>query len=268
LWLRSTEKITTLPMTAFYRFFHSTTNLFAGHSKWAKIKRAKGSNDAARGLLFGKLASALSAAVRAGGPDVASNLRLAALLEKSKASGMPKDIINRAISVNSDGVAKEECLYEATLGSVGILIECLTDSRARTMQEFRKLFKNYGAQLAPSGSVAWQFSSLTEVTCEKVDPAAQDQVMELALEGGAQDVTFDEESQSAKIITDSMKTAFEIKKKLDSAGISTSLEFVRVPQAYAELDQENATILQELEGELDDNPDVLAVYHNGSFTTD
>ena len=132
----------------------------SGHSKWAKIKRDKGANDAKRGAVFTKLGNQIAIAAR-GGIDPTMNSALALAIERAKAANMPGTNIQRAIDrvADKNAAVMEEIAYEAYgPGGVGIIIETATDNRNRTYPEVRNALAKNGAQIADAGSVAFQFS--------------------------------------------------------------------------------------------------------------
>jgi YebC/PmpR family DNA-binding regulatory protein len=162
----------------------------AGHSHWANIARKKALVDNKRGKLWSKLAKAIIVAAKRGG-DPDSNLRLRYAIDAAKAVSMPKDNIARAIKRGTgelEGGNLEEALYEGYgAGGVAVLCEILTDNRNRTAGEIRKIFELADGKLGASGCVAWMFDrkGLFVVPAEGID---EDELMELALEAGADDV--------------------------------------------------------------------------------
>lgn len=162
----------------------------SGHNRWSKIKRQKEALGATKGRLFSKLTRELTTAARLGGGDPAGNARLRTALDLAKAANMPGDAITRAVKKGTgelEGVSYEEVTYEGYgPGGVALLIECLTDNRNRTAGDVRSTLDKNGGNLASAGAVAWNFEKrgLVEV---KAGPA-EDQVVEAAIEGGAEDV--------------------------------------------------------------------------------
>ncbi len=135
----------------------------SGHSKWAKIKRQKGANDAKRGNLFTKLAKNITLAAKEGGGDPGMNFTLRLAIDKAKVANMPSDNIQRAIDrgtgKNADGSSFQRVSYEA-LGPSGtvVIIDCQTDNTNRTVAEVRNIVESAGGKFATTGSVSWQFS--------------------------------------------------------------------------------------------------------------
>jgi len=170
----------------------------SGHSHWATIRRKKGAMDAKRGKIFTRLAREIVIAAREGGGDPGSNLRLLYAIDRARAQNMPKDNIERAIKRGTgdskDGSTLEEVVYEGYAShGIAMLISCVTDNRNRVVAEIRHVLNRSGGSMAEAGSVAWQFTrqSVFSVPTDKNDP---EKVFEVAVEAGAEDVTFDEES--------------------------------------------------------------------------
>jgi YebC/PmpR family DNA-binding regulatory protein len=162
----------------------------AGHSHWAKIKRAKGANDAKRGKIWSKIARKIIIAAKGGG-DPRDNLTLRYTIDEAKAANMPRDTIEKAIKKGTGELGAEN--YEAATyegygpGGVAMLIEALTNNRSRTAPDLRSIFEKGGGNLANSGSVAFQFTKQGVITI-KSDATDEDNLLELALEAGAEDV--------------------------------------------------------------------------------
>src|SRR5258706_15226591 len=162
----------------------------AGHSHWAKIKRAKGANDAKRGKVWSKIARKITIAAKGGG-DPRDNLSLRYVIEEAKAANMFKDTIANAIKKGTGELGGEN--YEAATyegygpGGVAFLVEALTNNRTRTAPEMRKAFEVHGGNFAGSGAVAFQFVKQGIITI-KAEATSEDALLELALEAGAEDV--------------------------------------------------------------------------------
>src|ERR1700744_5330831 len=140
----------------------------AGHSHWAKIKRAKGATDAKRGKVWSKIARKIIIAAKAGGGDPAQNLSLRYVIEEAKGALMPKDTIEKAIMKGTGELGAENyenAQYEGyATGGVAIIVEALTNNRARTAPELRKIFEVNGGNLGTTGSVAFQFTKQGIIT--------------------------------------------------------------------------------------------------------
>src|SRR5512144_210009 len=165
----------------------------SGHSKWSTIKHKKGAADAKRGRIFTKLIRELTMAAKQGGGAPESNPRLRKAIDDAKAVNMPADNIKRAIQRGTGelpGVTYEEITFEGYgPGGVAVLIEAMTDNKNRTLPEIRTIFSKNGGNLGESGSVRFLFQKKGYMTIEK-DKATEDQVMEAAIEAGAEDVRF------------------------------------------------------------------------------
>jgi len=174
----------------------------AGHSKWANIQHRKKAVDAKRGKIFTQINRVLSVAAREGGGDPDTNPALRLAIEKANAANMPKDNIERAIKKATgdlDGVTYEELKYEGYApGGVAVMVECLTDNRNRTVAEVRHAFSKYGGNLGTDGSVAYLFSKIGVMNF--APGTSEDDVMEVALDAGADDIVTEEDG-SIEVIT-------------------------------------------------------------------
>lgn len=191
----------------------------AGHSKWANIRHRKGRQDAKRSKVWSKCSRAIIVAAKAGGGDPAMNLNLRYAIDEAKAQNMPKDTIAKAVEKGSgggEGSDYEEILYEGYgPNGVALMVEILTDNRNRTASELRKVFEKGGGNLGASGCVAYNFEKKGEIYIEKAK-ADEDQLMEIALEAGAEDI--EDDGEAWRIVTD--PSAFmPVKDALDGAGI-------------------------------------------------
>ncbi len=163
----------------------------SGHSKWSTIKRKKGAADAKRGKIFTRLMREITVAAKMGGGDASGNPRLRTAIDAAKAQNMPKDNIERAIKKGTgelEGVTYEEVIYEGYgPGGVAFLIECLTDNKNRAAAEVRHILTKRGGAMAKAGAVSYLFESKGYIVFDK-EGLDEDQVMEAALEAGADDV--------------------------------------------------------------------------------
>src|SRR5262245_11429239 len=173
-------------------------SLMSGHSKWHSIKHKKGALDAKRGKLFTKLIKEITIAARTGGSgDINQNARLRKAVTDAKAGNMPNDTIDRAIKRGTgelEGAHFEEVTYEGYgPGGVAIILNAMTDNRNRTVSELRHLFSKNGGNLGESGSVAWMFHKRGSIIVDR-QVKGEDEMMEVALEAGAEDMQTDEDS--------------------------------------------------------------------------
>ena len=168
----------------------------SGHSKWATIKRKKASTDAARGKVFTKIIKEISISARDGGGNPDANPRLRLAIQIAKNANMPQDNITRAIKKGTgelEGVSYEEITYEAYAPhGIAVMIECVTDNRNRTVAELRHMIAKQNGNLGESGSVAWMFERKGVVTVSK-ENHTEDDVMEIILDAGADDLKTEEE---------------------------------------------------------------------------
>lgn len=190
----------------------------SGHSKWATIKRKKGATDAKRGQLFTRLTREIVLASREGGGDPDTNFRLRLAVDKARAQNMPKDNIERAIKrgtgESKDGADYEEVMYEGYApNGVALMIECVTENRNRTVAELRHMLSRSGGSLGEAGSTAWQFhrAAVFSIPGKEED---YDRLFEIAVEGGADDVTFEDGEftitgpvESFKVLSDALRAA-------------------------------------------------------------
>lgn len=241
----------------------------SGHSKWATIKHAKGLADAKRGKIFTKFIKEISIAARMGGSDPNSNPRLRTVIIKARAANMPKDNIERAIKkgTGEDGAtAYEELVYEGYApGGVAVMVEVLTDNHNRAAADVRNIFTKNGGNLGTTGSVSRMFQrkGTIEFDAEKVN---EDDVMEVALEAGADDVN----NEDGVITVTTTPDAFSaVADALNEKGFeSLSADVGMVPDAYTAVDKETAAKVQKLIDRLEDNDDVQNVYHTAEFPDD
>ncbi len=235
----------------------------SGHSKWHTIKHKKGAADAKRGQMFTKLIKEISIAARMGGGDAESNPRLRAVVLKAKAGNMPRDNIERAIKKGTgelEGVSYEEILYEAYgPGGVAILIDILTDNKNRAAAEIRNLLNKGGGNLGGAGSVAYLFKRKGLIDYE-ISKYKEDDILAVALDAGAEDVTNDGETIE---VTTSPDDFYKVVKAMESAGFEHSMaELARVPDTTVTLDTEKTQKALKLVEHLEDHEDVQSVATN------
>ena len=241
----------------------------SGHSKWATIKHAKGAADAKRGQMFTKLIKEISIAARMGGGNPEGNPRLRTAILKARGANMPKDNIDRAIKKGTgelEGVNYEELTYEAYAhGGVAMLIEVLTDNKNRAAADVRNILTRSGAQLATAGSVSRLFKRQGIITLDG-EKYTEDQVMEAAIEGGAEDVSL----SSGIIEVISAPEDFEaVVNALNEKSFETmSAEISMVPDADVSLDNDSTAKVVKLIEKLEENEDVQNVYSNINIPDD
>lgn len=239
----------------------------AGHSKWANIQHRKGRQDAKRGKIFTRLIKEITVAARMGGGDVATNPRLRMAVDKAKAESMPKDNIENAIKRGSgtlEGVNYEEMRYEGYgISGAAVMVDCLTDNKQRTVADVRHAFSKYGGNLGTDGSVAYMFKHCGVILFEP--GASEDQVMEIALEAGAEDVISDPDDGSIEVIA--QPNDFEtVKAALEAAGLKPAHgEVTMRASTETVLTGDDAARMQKLLDALDDLDDVQEVYTSAAI---
>jgi len=234
----------------------------AGHSKWANIQHRKKAVDSKRGKVFTRINRELTVAARTGGGDPDSNPALRLAIEKANAANMPKDNIERAVKKATgdlEGVTYEELKYEGYApGGVAVMVECLTDNRNRTVAEVRHAFNKYGGNLGTDGSVAYLFDKIGVLNF--APGTSEDDVMEVALEAGAEDVV-SEDDGSIEVIT-TPEDYNEVKASLVEAGFAPeNAEITMRASLEVELDAEQGEkVLRFLDAleDLDDTQDVFS----------
>jgi YebC/PmpR family DNA-binding regulatory protein len=236
----------------------------SGHSKWATIKRKKGATDAKRGQVFTRLAREIVMAAREGGADPDSNVRLRLIMDKARASNMPKESVDRAIKRGSgdskDGSIIESIIYEGyAQHGVAVMIECLTENRNRTVADIRHHLVRSGGSLGETGSVAWQFSR-TAYFSVPLKGKSFDEIFEVAVEGGANDVT--QENDSAEIVAP-VESFKSLTTRLAEARIQPEEAGLRmVPNQEIELDVPDTIQVMRTIESIEELDDVQNVYHN------
>jgi YebC/PmpR family DNA-binding regulatory protein len=238
----------------------------AGHSKWANIKHRKAAQDSKRGKLWTKLIREIAVAARLGGAEADDNPRLRAAIDKALGANIPRDTMDRAVSRGAggqDGNDVEELVYEGYgPGGVAVLVEAMTDNRNRTVAEVRHTFNKYGGNLGTDGSVAYLFTKKGIVGfAPGVD---EEQLMELALDAGAEDIDSEEDGSVSVITTPEQFSA--VVDALRGAGLEVDrAEVSMVPSTTSACDHDTAEKVIRLLEALEDLDDVQDVHSNGDF---
>ena len=238
----------------------------SGHSKWSSIKHKKAATDARRGKVFTKLIKEIMVAARMGGGDPNANPRLRTAIQAAKSENMPKDNIERAIKKGTgdlEGVNYEESIYEGYgPGGAAVLVESLTDNKNRAVADIRHIFAKNGGSLGENGCVAWMFDKKGYILLERkgVD---EDDLMEAALEAGAEDVR--EDNGNYEVIT-AVEDFEAVKSAIDAAKLPTiEAEVTMLPQSNTNLTGKEAEQMLRLMEMLDDCEDVQKVYTNADI---
>jgi YebC/PmpR family DNA-binding regulatory protein len=233
----------------------------SGHNKWSSIKHRKGAQDAKRGKIFTKIIKEITVAARMGGGDASSNARLRHALDEARGANMPADNVTRAIKKGTgelEGVQYEELLYEG-VGPAGVLVivEILTDNRNRTAAEMRRMFEKHGGQLSTTGSASWAFDQKGMITLP-ASAASEEQLFEVAVAAGAEDVTSDGELW--RIVTP-VEALYPVREALAAAKLDVaSAGLVKLPKTPKVLSGREAEVGMNLIESLEDHDDVQKVY--------
>lgn len=233
----------------------------AGHSKWANIQHRKGRQDAKRAKIWTRLIREIQVAARDAGPDPETNPRLRLALERAAAANMPKDNIERAIQRGAgllDGQNFEEIRYEGYgVGGAAVIVDCMTDNRTRTVAEVRHAFSKYGGNLGIDGSVVFQFKHCGQfIFAPGTD---EEQVMELAIEAGAEDVITDDEGLIEVVCAPADYE--EVKNAIEGAGLTPEMQEITMkPLNETELEGAEAETMKKMLEALESLDDVQEVY--------
>jgi YebC/PmpR family DNA-binding regulatory protein len=234
----------------------------SGHSKWATIKHKKAALDAKRGRSFTRLIKEIAIAARAGG-DPDGNPRLRTAVNAAKAASMPADNIKRAIMRGTgqlEGATIDEVTFEGYgPGGVAVLVEVATDNRNRTVSEIRHLFGKNGGNLGEAGCVAWLFHKRSLIVVPK-EKMGEDQLMELALNAGADDLKDEGENWSILSPPEAHEAVLQAVQK---AGITPAVqEVTMIPQTQVKLEGKQAQAMLRMTEAFEEHEDVQNVYAN------
>lgn len=237
----------------------------SGHSKWANIKHRKAAQDAKKGVAYQRLTKNIIAAAKAGGGDPNANFQLKVAIDRAKEGNVPNDNIERAIKRGAgtlEGVSYEDVTYEGYgPGGVAVLIEVSTDNRNRTAPEMRSLFSKTGGAIGEPGSVAWNFERKGVITVagKGVD---EDQLMETALEAGAEDIS--QEDEGDFVITTDPANLSDVANAIKDAGYIVN-DIERTMEAKTTVaigTKEAAAKLMSMIERFEEHDDVQNVYSN------
>ncbi len=238
----------------------------AGHSKWHNIQHRKGAQDAKRGKIFTKLIKEIVIAAKTGGGVIENNPSLRMVIDKALAANMKRDTIESAVKRGSgdlDGENYDEVRYEGYgLGGTAIMVDTLTDNRNRTVADVRHAFSKHGGNLGTDGSVSYLFTKQGFINFESGD---EDQIMEIALDSGAEDVISNEDG-SIDVVT-APEDFFTVKDALSAAGLeATHAQVTMEPSTRVELNLQDAEKFMKLIDRLEDLDDAQEVYHNADIS--
>ncbi len=239
----------------------------AGHSKWANIKHRKAAQDAKRGKVFTKLIRELVVAAKAGGPNPDDNPRLRAAVDKALGANMKRDTVEKAIARGAgagEGDNYDEITYEGYgVGGIAVLVECMTDNRNRTVSDVRHAFDKRGGNLGTDGSVAYLFTRTGQISF--APGADEEQIMEAALEAGAEDVVTNDD-KSIDVMT-AWEDFAAVKDAIIAAGLEPdNAEITMLASTTVPLDKDGAEKALALIDSLEDLDDVQNVYTNADIS--
>jgi YebC/PmpR family DNA-binding regulatory protein len=239
----------------------------AGHSQYKNIMHRKGRQDKMRSKIFSKLSREITVAAKAGIPDPSANSRLRLAIQNARAENLPKDNIERAIkkASGSDADNFEAIRYEGYgPGGVAVIVEALTDNRARTAPVVRAAFAKYAGNMGETGSVSFMFARVGEIVYP-LGKISADAMMEAAIEGGADDVT----SDGVHVVTCAFESIGEVSSALAAKfGEAETVKIVWKPNVMALVDFEKAETLMKLVDTLDEDDDVQNVFTNADIPDD
>jgi len=234
----------------------------AGHSQFKNIMHRKGRQDAQKSKLFSKLAREITVAAKLGTPDPAMNPRLRAAVIAARAENMPKDNIERAIkkAIGGDSENYDEIRYEGYgPGGVAVIVEALTDNRNRAASDIRSYFTKSGGNLGETGSVSFMFDR-TGVIEYDAGKASADDMLEAAIEAGADDVVSSEAGHEVYAAQDTFR---DVAKALETKfGEPRKAALIWKPQNTVAVDDETGEKLFKLMEHLNEHDDVQNVYAN------
>jgi len=238
----------------------------AGHSKWANIQHRKGRQDEKRGKIWTKLIKEITVAAKLGGGDIATNPRLRLAIDKAKDSNMPNDNVQRAIQRGTgslEGVNYEEIRYEGYgINGAAVIVDCMTDNRTRTVAEVRHAFTKHGGNIGTEGSVAFLFKHCGQMLF--APGVNEDQLMELALDAGAEDVITHEDG-FIEVLTP-VPDFSKVQDAIAKAGLKAELATIAMrPETEIALEGEQAESMQKLLDVLENLDDVQEVFTNAAF---
>ncbi|MHB8905837.1 MAG: YebC/PmpR family DNA-binding transcriptional regulator [Melioribacteraceae bacterium] len=238
----------------------------SGHSKWATIKRKKGALDAKRGKIFTRLIREITIAARQAGGDPDGNPRLRLAIDNAKSANMPADNIDRAIKKATgelEGSQISELTYEGYgPGGVALLIEVATDNKNRTVAEIRHIFSRGLGNMGETGSVAWMFERKGIITLKR-DGKSEDDLMEIVLDAGADDLTTEEDFFEVTTTLENFETVR--KKILDNKLIVENASLQWIAKNSVPIKGDEAEKLMKLIEALEESDDVQNVFSNADF---
>lgn len=215
---------------------------------------------------FTRIGKEIVMAVKEGGPDPDNNSKLRAVIQNAKTANMPKDNVERAIKKASEknvGDFKETLFEGYAPHGVAILVETATDNNNRTVANIRACFNKCDGNMGTSGSVEFMFDRTCNFSINGEGLDAEELEFEF-IDFGAEEVFEDDENI---MIYGSFESFGAIQKELENRKIDIlSSGFERIPTVMTKLtDQEQITAVEKLLEKIEDDDDVLNVFHNMEF---
>lgn len=238
----------------------------SGHSKWSKIKRAKGANDAKRSKMFSRIVKEIAIAVKEGGPDPEANPRLRLAMNNAKGVNMPKDNVERAINkADKEGDNLEAMSFEGYApNGIAVFVDCLTDNKNRTVSNVRAIFTKYNGSLGTNGSLSFMFDTKGIFTFPVPEGTDFEELELEMIDAGAEDIEVEE---GLVTITTAKEDFGSVQKKLDSLNIEVeNAGLQRIPNDTKALDVDSALKVLKMIDAFEDNEDVQNVYHSLELT--
>ena len=240
----------------------------SGHSKWHNIQAKKGKSDAARSNIFTKIGREIAVAVKAGGADPNSNAKLRDVISKARAKNMPNDNITRSIKKASGelgAVNYEEIVYEGYgPEGVAVIVECLTDNVNRTAGDVRHLFDRNGGAMGKTGCVSYMFSKKGVIIVDK-DTIGEDELMDIALDAGAEDMLTEDDCYEIYTVPSDLGT---VREALEAKGVQiVSADVDMIPDNEV-TPTAHADTVRKLIDKLEELDDVQNVFHNAILPED
>ena len=235
----------------------------SGHSKWHNIQAKKGKADAARGKIFTKIGREIAVAARTN-PNPATNSKLADVIAKAKAANMPNDNIERSIKRAAGELGDrdyKELTYEGYgVGGAAVIIKTLTDNNNRTAGDVRAIMSKHGGSLGTTGSVSYMFDEKGVIVLERTPELSEEQVTDLAIEAGADDVLTEEDAYT---VYTAVPAVSEARKFFEEKGLSfLEAELSMIPNNKITLPEDKLETFRKMLDKLEENDDVQTVWHN------
>ncbi|KAI9469865.1 MAG: transcriptional regulator TACO1-like protein [Benjaminiella poitrasii] len=237
---------------------------FAGHNKWSKVKHTKGAKDAKRSVIYSKISLEIVSAARAGGLDPLVNNKLQAILNKAKAASMPKDSIENALKKaqdkNKDDL--EKVTYECVIpGGIAMIVEALTDKKARTVKEVKEVLNRVGGSVS---SVGYLFDKKGKVVFSAGETGHNfEQIMDNAIDCGAEDIEEDPEENLIEVVCDFSDLNTVSKALMDRKYEVQEIEASYVPLSTVEItDAETAELVEKCLDDMENLDDVVKIHSN------